>query len=185
MTLKLYFHPIASYCWKALIALYENDTPFEKVLVDLGNAQEREAFAKVWPIAKFPVLRDDARGRTVAESSVIIEYLAQYYPGPSQLVPEDPELRWEMRMRDRFFDGYVNDTMAKMVADQIRPPGKTDPFGVDQAITLLETAYAMLDEDVKARNWAVEVRSGKMASLVGAPPTSHRLSTAERLLLLL
>src|SRR5260370_1412945 len=29
MSLKLYLHPLASYCQKALIAFYENDTPFE------------------------------------------------------------------------------------------------------------------------------------------------------------
>ena len=28
MSLKLYYHPLSSFCWKALIALYENDTPF-------------------------------------------------------------------------------------------------------------------------------------------------------------
>ena len=37
MSLKLYFHPLASYCQKALIALYENETPFTAELVDLGN----------------------------------------------------------------------------------------------------------------------------------------------------
>jgi glutathione S-transferase len=29
MSLTLHMHPLASYCWKVLIALYENDTPFE------------------------------------------------------------------------------------------------------------------------------------------------------------
>ena len=28
MSLTLYYHPLSSFCWKALIALYENDTPF-------------------------------------------------------------------------------------------------------------------------------------------------------------
>jgi glutathione S-transferase len=27
MSLKLYFHPLSSFCQKALVALYENDTP--------------------------------------------------------------------------------------------------------------------------------------------------------------
>jgi glutathione S-transferase len=29
MTLRLYFHPLSSFSQKVLIALYENDTPFE------------------------------------------------------------------------------------------------------------------------------------------------------------
>jgi hypothetical protein len=30
MALTLYFHPLSSFCQKALIALYENDTAFKK-----------------------------------------------------------------------------------------------------------------------------------------------------------
>ena len=37
MSLRLYFHPLASFCHKALIALYENGVPFEPVFVDLGD----------------------------------------------------------------------------------------------------------------------------------------------------
>ena len=92
MTLKLYFHPLSSFCQKALTALYENGTPFEPVIVDLFNEASAAAFKKIWPIGKFPVLRDEARERTVPESSIIIEYLDQHYPGRTQLVPADAEL---------------------------------------------------------------------------------------------
>src|SRR5882757_4984873 len=108
MSLKLYLHPLSSYCHKALIAFYENDTPFEPILVDLANAESRAAFKKVWPIGKFPVLRDEARERTVPESTTIIEYLAQHYPGKTKLVPTDPELARQVRFRDRFFDLHVH-----------------------------------------------------------------------------
>ncbi|HEY6717796.1 MAG TPA: glutathione S-transferase family protein, partial [Reyranella sp.] len=37
MSLKFYFHPLASFCQKVLIALYENGTPFEPHVVDLSN----------------------------------------------------------------------------------------------------------------------------------------------------
>lgn len=43
MALTLHFHPLASFCWKALIALYENDTPFTSNQVNLGDPTEREA----------------------------------------------------------------------------------------------------------------------------------------------
>ena len=56
------------------------------------DAKSSAAFKAIWPIGKFPVLRDEANDRTVPESSIIIEYLAQHYPGKSQLVPADPEL---------------------------------------------------------------------------------------------
>ena len=81
MTLVLYFHPLSSFCHKALIALYEGGIPFEPVLVDLGDERSRNAFRAVWPMAKMPVLRDEARNRTVAESTIVVEYLDAYYSG--------------------------------------------------------------------------------------------------------
>ncbi|RUW86532.1 glutathione S-transferase family protein, partial [Mesorhizobium sp. M8A.F.Ca.ET.059.01.1.1] len=67
MSLTLHFHPLASFCWKPLIALYENATPFAPVIVDLGDEQSRAAFLKISPTGKMPALRDDARDRTVLE----------------------------------------------------------------------------------------------------------------------
>jgi glutathione S-transferase len=37
MSLILYYHPLASFCHKVLIALYENETPFEPRFVDLAD----------------------------------------------------------------------------------------------------------------------------------------------------
>src|SRR3954454_7496932 len=103
MSLEFYFHPLASYCWKVLIALYENETPFQPRLVDLGNAAEREALERLWPITKFPLLRDLARDQTVPESSIIIEYLARHHPGKIDLLPEARDRALEVRLWDRFF----------------------------------------------------------------------------------
>jgi glutathione S-transferase len=155
MSLKLYFHPLASFCWKALIALYENDTPFEPHVVDLVNETSRAEFKKIWPIGKFPVLRDDARDVTVPESSIIIEYLSQHYPGRSQLVPTDADLARQTRLRDRFYDLYVHEPMQKIVGDRLRPPGKNDPHGVEQARAQLQTAYGMIDREMAAKTWAM------------------------------
>jgi glutathione S-transferase len=146
MSLKLYFHPLSSFCQKALIALYENDTPFEPLIVDLADETSRAELKKVWPIGKFPVLRDDARDQTVPESSIIIEYLARHYPGRGQLVPEDADLARQTRMRDRFYDLYVNVPMQKVVTDRLRPAGKNDPHGVEQAKALLQTACGLIEE---------------------------------------
>ena len=124
MSLTLHFHPLASFCWKALIALYENDTPFAPNMVDLGNAAERAALLKLWPIGKFPVLRDDARNQTIPESSIIIEYLDRHYPGRTQFIPADPDLAWQTRLRDRFYDLYLHLPMQKIMVDRLRPEGK-------------------------------------------------------------
>jgi glutathione S-transferase len=108
MSLTLHFHPLASFCQKALIALYENDTPFTPKLVDLANETARAALLKLWPIGKFPVLRDEARDQTVPESSIIIEYLDRHYPGRIRFIPDDADHAWQTRLRDRFYDLYVH-----------------------------------------------------------------------------
>jgi glutathione S-transferase len=168
MSLKLYFHPLSSFCQKALVALYENDTPFEPIIVDLGNAASRADFLKVWPIGKFPVLRDDAKDRTVPESSIIIEYLAQHYPGRSQLMPADADLACQTRLCDRFYDLYVHEPMQKVVGDRLRPASSKDPYGVEQAKARIQTAYGMIEADMITKTWAMG-DAFSMADCAAAP----------------
>ena len=166
--LRLYMHPLASFCQKVLIALYENGTPFEPHIVDLGNETSREAFKKIWPIGKFPVLRDEALDRTIPESSIIIEYLAQHYPGRTELVPADADRARETRLRDRFYDLYVMEPMQKIVTDKLRPVGHNDSHGVAQARVLLETAYGMIEQDMATKTWAMG-EDFSMADCAAAP----------------
>jgi len=155
MSLKLYYHPLSSFCWKTLIALYENDTPFTPVMVDLGNADERAEFMKLWPIGKFPVLQDEAKGRVIPESSIIIEYLDDHYPGPIRFIPADTDLARQTRLRDRFYDLYVHLPMQKVVGDRLRPAGNRDPFGVDEAKARIQSCYDMIDKEVATKAWAM------------------------------
>jgi glutathione S-transferase len=156
MPLKLYYHPLSSYCHKVLIALYENGTPFDTQLVNLGDTKERADFAKLWPIGKFPVIRDEAKGQTIPESSPIIEYLARHYPGAVALIPQDPELAWQVRAKDRFLDLYVHNEMQKVVGDRLRPADKKDPYGVDQARARIATCYDMLERDLASKTWIAD-----------------------------
>jgi glutathione S-transferase len=155
MSLTLHFHPLASYCHKVLIALYENETPFTPNLVDLGNEAERAALLKLWPIGKFPVLRDDARDQNVPESSIIIEYLDRYYPGRTQFITGDADRARGIRLRDRFYDLYVHEPMQKIVGDRLRPQGKDDPHGVEEAKARLKASYGMIDQEMASRTWAM------------------------------
>jgi glutathione S-transferase len=168
MSLQLYFHPFASFCQKVLIAFYENDIPFDPHVVDLGDEKSRAEFEAIWPIGKFPVLRDEAAGRTIPESSIIIEYLAQYYPGGTSLMPADAELALLTRTWDRFYDHYVALPMQKIVTDRLRPQGRHDNYGVEESKALLETAYRVLEQEMENRTWAIgEVFT--MADCAAAP----------------
>ena len=168
MSLTLYFHPLSSFCQKALVALYENDIPFTPNIVNLFDEASATAFKKIWPIGRFPVLRDDARDRTVPESSIIIEYLAQHYPGTTQLIPADEDAARQMRLRDRFFDLYVNVPLGKVVTDRLRPPGRSDPHGVEEAKALLRISLGMIEQDMAKKSWAMG-DSFTMADCAAAP----------------
>jgi glutathione S-transferase len=161
---RLYAHPFSSYCQKVLVALYENDTPFEyRHLEESDNSAE---LAALWPIRRFPVLVDG--GRTVLEASCIIEHLQLHHPGPVRLLPADGDAAVEVRMLDRFFDNYVATPQQKFVYDALRPEGSRDPHGVREAGELLDKAYAWLDRRMAGRTWA----AGEAFSLAdcGAAP---------------
>jgi glutathione S-transferase len=155
MALKLYFHPLASFCHKVLIALYENGVPFEPIIVDLRDEVSSAAFRAVSPMAKMPVLRDEARSRTVAESTIIIEFLDAHYPGPTQFVPADVDRAWQTRMWDRFYDHYVQEPMQKIVTDRLRPVGKNDVYGVELAKAQLHAAYRVAEQEMESKAWAM------------------------------
>ena len=154
MSLTLYLHPLSSYCHKALIALYENAIPFTPHFVDLSKPDQNAAFKKVWPMGKFPVLRDEAAGRTIPESTCIIDYLAVNYPGPVKLMPPAADAALEVRAIDRFYDLHVHTHMQKIIGDRIRPADKKDPFGVEQAQAAMNTALGLVEKDMAARPWA-------------------------------
>ena len=152
MSLKLYAHPFSSYCQKVLIALYENDTPFEFRMLAPGDEQAAAEHGALWPLKRMPVLVD--AGRTVVEASIIVEHLGLHHPGPVRLIPEAPRAALDVRMMDRFFDNYIMTPMQKIVGDSIRAPENRDPYGVAQARELLDTAYGWLDDTMTDREWA-------------------------------
>jgi glutathione S-transferase len=172
MTLRLYFHPLSSFCHKVLIAFYENATSFEPHIVDFSNEASAAAFKGIWPVGKIPVLRDEAADRTIPESSIIIEYLDRHYPGATRFLPEDPDLARQTRMRDRFFDLYVHMPMQKIIGDKLRPEGGKDPVGVAEARAMLATTLGMIDRDLAVKSWAMGDRF-TLADCAAAPALYH------------
>jgi glutathione S-transferase len=150
MTLALYGHPFSSYTQKALIALYENETPFQ--FRSLEDKQAAAEWIGLWPIKRFPLLLDD--DRSVMEASVIIEYLDLHHPGRSLLLPTDRQAAIEVRFMDRFFDNYIMTPMQKIVLDRLRAEEDRDSVGVAEARRALDTAYGWLNEKMEGREWA-------------------------------
>ncbi|UVC12091.1 glutathione S-transferase family protein [Rhizobium sp. TH2] len=154
MSLTLYIHPLASFCHKVLIALYENETEFDTEIVDFADLGSTAALLDKWPVGKIPVLHDSKAGQTVPETSIIIEYLQSNYPGAIRLLPADPKARLDVRLWDRFYDLYVSVPVQKIVTDRIRPAHANDPHGVAEARSTLDRAYGMIDAHLRSRRWA-------------------------------
>ena len=151
MSLTLYAHPFASYCWKVLIALYENETPFLYRVID--NPEALAELAALWPLKKFPVLKDGASA--IIESSVIIEHLMLRHPGKARLIPAGIDAALEVRFMDRFFDNYVMTPMSKLVADHMRAQNERDATGVAESKAALDASYEWLEKRVGHQQWAV------------------------------
>jgi glutathione S-transferase len=149
--LTLYGHPISSFTWKVLTALYENDTPFESVTVDQNTYAD---FIAKWPMGKFPILLDSDRNKMITETSVIIEYLDAHYPGRTRFIPKDVDTALEVRRWDRVFD-HVNTTMSKVVLDSMRVEGQHDPIGVGEAKRAVHAAYTVIEAQLGEREYIV------------------------------
>jgi glutathione S-transferase len=106
---------------------------------------------------------------TVPESTVIIEYLDRHYPGATHLIPSEAEAARQTRLRDRFYDLHVHEPMQKIVGDRLRPEGRKDPHGVEEAKSRLKTSLGMIDSEMASRAWAMG-EAFSLADCAAAPP---------------
>lgn len=166
MSLTLYYHPLSSYCWKVLIALYEAGIAFDARMVNPGDPNEKAAYRALWPTAKIPLLVDG--DRVVPETSIMIEHLDRRYPGRVRLIPDDPDQALEVRLWDRLFDCYVMDPMQRHVAQLLRPTDECDARTLVETTTALQDAYQWIDAKLAGRAWAAG-DAFSMADCAAAP----------------
>jgi glutathione S-transferase len=150
MTLTLYEHPFAAYCWKPLIALRDRDVTCERRQV--ADERDRARLAELWPTASIPVLVDDEAGVTLGESTIVVDYLDRFGEAPP-LIAAEPATALRVRLWDRLMDGAVATPMQKIVADALRPEGCGDTFGVDEARRALAGIYPVLDRQLTSQPW--------------------------------
>ena len=131
-----------------------------------------DALAERWPMRRFPLLVDG--DRTVIETSTIIQHLQVHHPGRWAAIPAEPDAALEVRMLDRFFDNYVSTPQQKVVFDALRPGDARDPRGVAEAVAMLETAYAWLDQ-------RMATRTGRRRSASVSPTAAPRPSCSMRI----
>jgi glutathione S-transferase len=166
MALTLHYHPLSSYCWKLLIALHENGTPFEARIVNLGSPADRAAYAALWPTAKIPLLVDGER--VVPETSIQIEYLEHHHPGAVRLLPADFDAQLDVRLWDRMFDLHVMTPMQRFIGQQLRPEAERDAATQTGAVNDLGVAYDLIESRLGDRTWAAG-EAFSMADCAAAP----------------
>lgn len=162
-SLTLYYHPLASFCHKVLVALYESNIAFEARTIDLGAEKDRAELGALWPLCKFPVLRDQGRDRNLPESSIIIEYLDQF-ADQQPLIPRNFDEALQVRLWDRIFDNHVHQPMQDIVLDKIM--GSKGDMAAARAS--LQSAYTLIDKQVASLPWAAG-QSFSMADCAAAP----------------
>lgn len=154
MTLVLWSHPYSAYGQKGLVALYELSLPFEPKLVDFADEAVMAGFLAISPFAKMPVLVDPTAGRTILESSIVIEYLDRL-AGGGRLIPTDPETALEARWVDRIVDTYVGGPMNRIIFHRLGRAGPPPPEAV-MALDEREiaTAWDLLEQRLSdGRTW--------------------------------
>jgi glutathione S-transferase len=180
MSLALYGHPFSSYTQKVLIALYENDTPFELRCIGPDTPQHSAEWLRRWPLHKFPLLVDGERD--IVETSIIVEYLQLVHPGPVRLLPADPMGALDVRFLDRFFDLHIMNSAQHAVDGALSGDPVKRQEGLALAVKKLDRAYAWLEGRLVGRTWATGA-DFTLADCAAAPSLfyadwTHRISDA-------
>src|SRR5258708_36130599 len=118
--IKLISHKLCPYVQRAVIALTEKGTAFERI--DIDRAHKPDWFLAISPLGKTPVLQvDDV---AIFESAVILEYLEETQPSP--LHPADPLRRAEHRAWIEFGSAVLN-AIAGLYAAPAEAAFKAEP----------------------------------------------------------
>ncbi len=164
--LTLHYHPLSSYCHKALIAIDELRLDVAKQTLNLGDPTQRAAFLALWPMGKMPLLVDGEQ--RIPETSILIEHLQRHHAPHGTLLPADGDAALTVRLWDRFFDQYVMTPMQALTADLLRDEAERDPIGVARAKQTLSTAYPLIEQQLGERSW-IAADAFTLADCAAAP----------------
>ncbi|WEW56273.1 Glutathione S-transferase hmp2 [Emydomyces testavorans] len=90
MVLKLYGSALSTA--RVLVTILEKELPYEHILIDIAKGDQKdEAYKKLQPFGKVPVLEDD--GFFIFESRAICKYLARKYTSGTKLIPDEGDYK--------------------------------------------------------------------------------------------
>lgn len=151
--IRLYHFPLSPFCRKVRLTLAEKKLEVE--LVEERFWEPSPDFLRRNPAGKVPVLRMDQK--IFSESQAICEYLDEVIPNP-QLMPRDPDQRYEVRRLCAWFDDkfqsevtskLLHERVNKKVMKQGYPDSKNVKYGAAQIKFHLDYMAWLLDQ----RRW--------------------------------
>ena len=149
--MKLYYFPLSTYSQKAMIAFNEKGISYEPIVVQLLEPAERAEFEKIYPIGKVPFLQ--ANDRPVPESTSIIEYLEDEFPGTPRMIPAgNGEAPRQVRFMDRMTDLYFTEPLSELISQHLGLRPKDDDKAV-RARKYIALTYAHWDQRLATRKW--------------------------------
>jgi glutathione S-transferase len=158
--MKLYFHPLSGNSRRVLLVATHLDVPLERIVVDLGKGEQREApHLSRNPNGRVPVLEDD--GFVLWESRAIMQYLAEKTPGQT-LLPTDARGRAEVNRWLFWCAAHMAPANAILVLENYVKPltgrGPADPAEVARGEALLAQHAPVLDAHLAGRTWVAQDR---------------------------
>lgn len=166
--MKLYYHPLSTYSQKVLIALYEKSIDFEPEIVELMDDTARDAYRKVYPLGKVPLLVLDD-GHWVPESSIIVEYLDTHFGNEPQLIPDDPDLSRQVRFKDRMYDLYLNDSVAGLIFESWKPESERNQELITRSRFRIAVMYDFMEKNLEQQSWT-NGEAFTLGDCAAAPP---------------
>ena len=136
------------------IVLKEKNLPFERILMDLPNQEQKEPwYLTLNPYGKVPLLVE--KGAWVYESALCNEYLEEKYPTPP-LAPTEAGAKAQMRLWVEFCNSQFVPPVVGLVYEILRkPPAERSQEKIDRSKERLNELLPRLEERLQAQDYLV------------------------------
>ncbi|KAF2096877.1 glutathione S-transferase [Rhizodiscina lignyota] len=156
MVLKLYGSAMSGA--RVLTTILEKKLPYEFIFIDIAKGdQKSEAFKKMQPFGKVPVLDDD--GFLMFESRAICRYIARKYPSGTKLIPDEGDymgygvFEQACSVEQCYFAAAAETLGTELVIKAMKGLDPPDEARVAQAEADLKTVLAVYDKTLAKQKY--------------------------------
>jgi glutathione S-transferase len=154
--LKIYGALLSPFVRKVRVVLAEKKVDYE--LVPQSPFEKSPEFLKRSPLGRIPALEDE-QGRSLADSSIIAEYLEERFPEPA-LLPRDPYDRARVRWFDEYADGGMAPTLTakiffQRVVNAKLMKNQPDENVISSGLQEMKRFFTYLEEEIDGNDYLV------------------------------